>query len=132
MLERPDSTRRVRGLALKAALMAGLAQPLVFLGPAHAQSSQDTGNMQAMPRMGGGGAIAPTRASTTGIVESVNISQRKIKLNTEPIPAFGWPAMSMMQAAAPSVDHSKVNPGSKVKFTLPQAYGGTYPVQTPN
>src|SRR3546814_18026287 len=103
MLERPNSTRRVRGLALKAALMAGLAQPLVFLGPAHAQSSQDTGNMQALPRMGGGGAIAPTSDSTTGIVESANISQRKNKLNPEPIPALGWPALSMEMAAAPPV-----------------------------
>src|SRR3546814_12540967 len=99
MLERPNSTRRVRGLALKAALMAGLAQPLVFLGPAHAQRSQDTGNMQAMHRMGGGGAIATTSASNKGIVESVNISQDKITLNHEQIPAFGWPAMSMVMAA---------------------------------
>src|SRR3546814_8769933 len=83
-----------------------------------------------MPRMGGGGAIAPTSASTTGIVESVNISQRKIKLNHEPIPAFGWPAMSMEMAVAPSVDLSKVNPGSKVKFTLTKDSDGTYTVQS--
>ena len=112
MLELPKSTRRGRGVTLNTALLAGLTAALVFVGQGHAQSGPGMGNMQNMPGMGGGGASATTSASATGTVESVNVSQRKIKLNHEPIPAFGWPAMSMEMAAAPSVDLSKATSGS--------------------
>ncbi|MBJ6128336.1 copper-binding protein [Microvirga sp. BT325] len=86
-------------------------------------------NMQNMPGMGGGKAPAATSASATGTVESVSAQQRKIKLNHEPIPAFGWPAMSMEMAAAPAVDLTQVKPGAKVKFTLSKGTDGSYTVQ---
>ncbi|MBD2746064.1 copper-binding protein [Microvirga sp. BT688] len=91
------------------------------------------GNMQNMPGMGGGkapAATAATSASATGTVESVSAQQRKIKLNHEPIPAFGWPAMSMEMATAPSVDLTQVKPGAKVKFTLNKGTDGSYTVQS--
>lgn len=132
----PDRKKSLRGTCIKAALLAGLAPALFLAAEAQAQSSQGMGNMpgmQNMPGMSGGAAPASstaTTASATGTVESVSAQQRKIKLNHEPIPAFNWPAMSMEMAAAPSVDLSKVTPGSKVKFTLTKGTDGTYTVQS--
>ena len=125
---------RLRGLALRTLVLSGLAAAALTL-PAHAQSTSDgnMGNMQNMPGMSGGkasAATAATSATATGTVESVNTQQRKIKLNHEPIPAFGWPAMSMEMAAAQSVDLTKVKPGAKVKFTLNKGADGTYTVQS--
>ncbi|WP_246812037.1 copper-binding protein [Microvirga sp.] len=125
---------RLRGPALKALVLGGLAAAALAL-PAHAQSNSggNMGNMQNMPGMGGGkapAATAATSASATGTVESVSAQQRKIKLNHEPIPAFGWPAMSMEMATAPSVDLTQVKPGAKVKFTLNKGTDGSYTVQS--
>ena len=43
-------------------------------------------------------------AHGTGTVTAVNAAQRKIGLQHEPIPAIGWPAMTMEFAVAPSVN----------------------------
>lgn len=118
----PNSPR-LRSLSLSAALLLALTSAPVLVGQAHAQGM---GNMQNM----GGNPAAGTNASATGTVESVSAQQRKIKLNHEPIPAIGWPAMSMEFPAASSVDLSKVKPGSKVKFTLSKGSNGTYTVES--
>lgn len=129
-MSRPHrATSRVRNLAFTAALLAALAPASVLVGQAQAQSGQGTGNMQNMPGMGGK-PTAATSASATGTVEAVNTSERKIKLNHEPIAAFSWPAMSMEFPAAASVDLSKVKPGSKVKFTVAKGSSGTYTVES--
>lgn len=131
----------IRGIPMKAAVLAALAPALLLGAEARAQSGQsmppNMGNMPNMPGMqnmpgmsGGSASAAATSASATGTVESVNAAQRKIKLNHEPIPAFNWPAMSMEMAAAPSVDLSKVAPGGKVKFTVTKGPDGTYTVQS--
>lgn len=121
---------RPRGVSLSAALLVALASAPALVGEARAQGGQGMGNMQNMPGMGDSKATAATSASAVGTVETVNAEQRKIKLNHEPIPAFNWPAMSMEMTAAPSVDLSKVKPGSKVKFTLSKGADGTYTVQS--
>lgn len=125
---------RLRDVFVKAAVLGALAPALLLGAEAQAQSGQGMGNMpgmQNMPGMSGGGAAATaTSASATGTVESVDAQQHKIKLNHEPIPAFNWPAMSMEMAAAPSVDLTKVKPGSKVKFTLTKGADGAYTVQS--
>ncbi|MFC1457847.1 MULTISPECIES: copper-binding protein [Microvirga] len=122
---------RTRGPALKALVLGGLTAAALAL-PAHAQSSSggSMGNMQNMPGMGSGNTTAATSAMATGTVASVNTEQRKVKLNHEPIPAIGWPAMSMEFAAAPSVDLTQVKPGAKVKFTLNKGTDGSYTVQS--
>ena len=114
---------RLRSLSLSAGLLFTLASAPVLVGPAHAQA------MGNMPNMGGS-VGAGTSTSATGTVESVNAQQRKIKLNHEPIPSIGWPAMSMEFPAASSVDLTKVKPGSKVKFTLSKGSNGTYTVES--
>jgi Cu(I)/Ag(I) efflux system periplasmic protein CusF len=111
------------------ALLLGLASALAIVTQAHAQSSQGMGGMQNMPGMSGGGAASASSVAGTGTVEAVNVPQRKIKLNHEPMPAIKWPAMSMEFPAAASVDLSKVKPGSKVKFTL-SGSNGSYTVDS--
>ena len=130
MSQSPKPRSRVRGLALTTAVLAALASAPVLVGQVQAQSSQGTGNMQNMPGMSGGKTAAAATASANGTVEAVNASERKIKLNHEPIAAFSWPAMSMEFPAAASVDLSKVKPGNKVKFTVAKGASGTYTVES--
>ena len=107
-------------------LLLGLTPAMMTLaGQAHAQGM----NMQNMPGMTGGKPAAATAATATGVVASVNAEQRKVKLNHEPIPAVNWPAMSMEFPTAASVDLTKVQPGSKVRFTLSGA-NGNYTVES--
>ena len=119
MLKAPKRTSSRYRARLTTALLAGLAPALMIVGQAHAQGM----NMQNMPGMAGAKPAAATSASGTGTVESVDASQRKIKLNHEPIPAVNWPAMSMEFPTAASVDLTKVKPGAKVKFTMSGANG---------
>ena len=116
-------------MSLKAGLLICLAPTLAVVGQAHAQSGQGMGTMQNMPGMAGGKAAPAVSAAANGTVEAVSASQRKIKINHEPIPAINWPAMSMEFPAAASVDLSKVKPGSKVKFTL-SGSNGAYTVDS--
>ncbi|QRM35342.1 copper-binding protein (plasmid) [Microvirga sp. VF16] len=127
------------------AVLIGLAPAVIAAGQAQAQSNMGNmpgmGNTKAqvgqsapsgmgnMQGMSGGKAEAMT-ATATGTVASVTQSQRKIKLDHEPIPAFNWPAMSMEMAAAPSIDLSKVKTGSKVRFTVKKGADGTYTVES--
>lgn len=125
----PKPPRR-RGLSLNAAVLLTLASAPVLASQVYAQDGQGMSNMQDMPGMGGAKVTTAASAPATGTVESVNAHQRKIKLNHGPIPAIGWPAMSMEFAAAPSVDLAEVKPGSKVKFTLSKGGDGTYTVDS--
>lgn len=69
-------------------------------------------------------------AHATGTVNSVDAVQHKINLSHGPIPALGWPAMTMDFAVAPSVDLSRIKPGSRVNFSLEKGKGGMYEVQS--
>ena len=69
-------------------------------------------------------------AQGTGTVNSVDAPARKINLNHEPIPAIGWPAMTMDFAVAPNVDLRAVQPGTRVKFEMMQGQGGMYVIQS--
>lgn len=69
-------------------------------------------------------------AHASGMVNSVDAVQHKINLSHSPIPAIGWPAMTMDFPVAPSVDLSRIKPGSRVNFTLEKDKGGMYQVQS--
>lgn len=116
MKKTPNWTMKLHPARLTTALLVGFAPALMIVGQVHAQGMNT-------PGMAGGKPTAATAASATGTVESVNASQRKIKLNHEPIPAVNWPAMSMEFPTAASVDLTQVKPGSKVKFTMSGANG---------
>jgi Cu(I)/Ag(I) efflux system protein CusF len=69
-------------------------------------------------------------AQGTGTVNSVDASGHKINLTHGPIPAFGWPGMTMDFAVAPAVDLRTLKPGTRVDFTIEQGDGGTYEIQS--
>ena len=66
----------------------------------------------------------------TGTVNSVDVSGHKINLTHGPIPAIGWPGMTMDFAVAPAVDLRTLKPGTRVDFTIEQGDGGNYVIQS--
>jgi Cu/Ag efflux protein CusF len=77
----------------------------------HKATDAPSGNVQPVHE-GGGDAHA------TGTVNAVDPAQHKINLSHGPISSLGWPAMTMEFPVAPSVDLSRIKPGSRVNFTL--------------
>src|SRR5439155_10919445 len=69
-------------------------------------------------------------AQGTGTVNSVDASGHKINLTHGPIPALGWPGMTMDFAVAPAVDLRTLKPGTRVDFTIEQGDGGNYQIQS--
>lgn len=59
-----------------------------------------------------------TQAKGVGVVNSVDAEKGVLNITHEPMPALGWPTMTMDLAATRQVDLSKVKPGEKVDFTL--------------
>ncbi len=68
-------------------------------------------------------------AHASGVVNSVNAAQHKINITHEPIPAIGWPSMTMDFDVAPSVDLSTIKRGARVDFTMEKDKGGMYEIQ---
>jgi Cu(I)/Ag(I) efflux system membrane fusion protein len=64
----------------------------------------------------------------TGEVKSVDASAHKLTLTHEPIPALGWPAMTMDFIAAKEVALAALKPGMRVKFTLRKQDPVTYEI----
>jgi Cu/Ag efflux protein CusF len=71
---------------------------------------------------------ADTAATATGIVKKVDAAKRNVNLSHEPIPAIGWPAMTMDFKVAPDVDLNAVKPGQPVEFSLAKGSGSDYTV----
>jgi Cu/Ag efflux protein CusF len=69
-------------------------------------------------------------AHATGTVNSLDAAQHRINLSHTAIPSIGWPAMTMDFAVAPSVDLTRVKPGSRVNFAIQKGKGGMYEVQS--
>lgn len=65
------------------------------------------------------GAVAPTAVvSATGVVQQVKPEQGKVKINHDPIPALGWPAMSMYFRVKDKTVLEGIGAGDKVRFDL--------------
>jgi Cu/Ag efflux protein CusF len=69
-------------------------------------------------------------AGTTGRVNAVDAGKHTINLTHGPIPALGWPAMTMDFGTAPSVDLSGIKPGDTVAFTVSMTPDGIYRIDT--
>lgn len=71
----------------------------------------------------GQGASAPTEdtvrlpatATTTGTVEAIDTIAGKVTIAHGPVPALGWPAMTMPFQASPA-QLARLRPGQKVRF----------------
>ena len=53
-----------------------------------------------------------------GVVNTVMVADRKVNLTHEPIPAIGWPVMTMGFAVAEDVDLAALKVGDRIRFTL--------------
>ncbi len=97
--------------------MAAAAAALLILGGAqgHAQHGSMTGAPQAARP---GGSDAAQGAVATGTVQKVDATGRTLGLAHGPIPAIGWPAMTMDFPVAAGVNMSGLAPGRQVGFTL--------------
>ena len=59
-------------------------------------------------------------AVAVGVINSVDANAGKINVTHEPVPALGWPKMTMDLPVTRRVDLATVKPGSTVQFTLKQ------------
>ncbi len=99
------------------------------------RTAKDHGSMTGMRNAAGSGSMQVAQsgqapAQGTGTVNSVDATARKININHDPIPAIGWPAMTMDFAVAPTVDLRAVKPGARVNFQMMQGQGGMYVIQS--
>jgi Cu/Ag efflux protein CusF len=69
-------------------------------------------------------------AHGAGTINSIDPVQHKINISHGPIPAIGFPAMTMDFALGPGVDLAALKPGMRVDFTIERGAGGTYEIQS--
>ena len=75
-------------------------------------------------------SASPSAPGTTGTVNTVDAAKHTVNLTHGPIPALGWPGMTMDFGTAPSIDLSKLKPGDAVAFTVSKTPGGGYLIDT--
>lgn len=122
--------------------MAGMAHanaaPLVKASaPAADHANMDHSSMGhgAMPGPAAAAPAAPqvaqaAQAQGTATVNSIDPAGHKINLSHGPIPAIGWPAMTMDFAVAHTVDLRALKPGTKIGFTMQRGADGMYVIQS--
>lgn len=116
-------TMRLAGLAA----VSGLA--LVFAVPAQAQSSHSPSQDEGVPQGGHAMTKETATVSATGKVNAVNSEKRTVNLSHQPIPALGWPAMTMDMKVADDVDLSALEAETPVTVTLKRAADGIYVIE---
>ena len=92
--------------AAAAALAAALAAP--------AMGADNTANMKGMPMA----SAAAKTGKASGIVTGVDSKASSVTIKHGPIPAVGWPAMTMTFKATPASLLKGVRTGDKVDFTV--------------
>lgn len=104
-------------------IITTLALPLASVS-AHAAGAMP--DMQDMSGMSG--ATQATTAQGHGKVDRVDAAQGTVTLTHGPIPAIGWPAMTM-EFPLKDRDMAKgIKPGQRVDFELAPIGGGKYQV----
>lgn len=115
-------------LVLAAALGLAVAMPWPSSaqqahGEGHGESMQGSGHETGMSMQDESGAVA-----ATGVVNTVDADTRSVNLSHEPIPAIGWPAMTMDMNVADHVDLESVDEGQPVDFTIQRGADGIYQI----
>ncbi|MGC2855545.1 copper-binding protein [Novispirillum sp. DQ9] len=62
----------------------------------------------------------------TGTVNAIDAGKRTVNVTHAPIPAIGWPAMTMDFAVAQGVDLAPLKAGDAIAFTLSRGADGIY------
>lgn len=65
---------------------------------------------------------APRNAQGTGVVAGIDAAGGTVTLKHDPIPALGWPSMTMDFKAPPAVI-AKLKVGQKIAFDVNEGYG---------
>ena len=109
----------------KTAWFVALALGLAASMPALAQHPAEPGGH------GGHAADAPAAGQaagieSTGVVNAIDRDAGTVNLTHEPIPALGWPSMTMDMDVGEAVDLSAIEAGEHVRFTLERGVDGLY------
>jgi Cu(I)/Ag(I) efflux system protein CusF len=94
---------------------------LVLIGStAMPASSQGMGSMKPMAGMTpkGQGAAAPKTGHGIGVITALDPKANKLTIKHGPIPAVGWPAMSMTFTATPPSLLKGLKRGQKIAFDV--------------
>jgi len=75
-------------------------------------------------------AVAGERISATGKVNAVMASERKVNITHGPIPALGWPGMTMDFRLADTASLKGIEAGSSVEFQLRKGADGVYEIES--
>jgi Cu/Ag efflux protein CusF len=69
-------------------------------------------------------------AEAVGVIHTIDTDGRIVSLTHDPIPAIGWPAMTMDLGIAPDADLTGIKPDMVVLFTLDRGPDGMYRIAT--
>ena len=69
-----------------------------------------------------------TATTTTGRIDAVNLADGKATVTHEPIPALGWPAMTMDFSLDDGLDASNMVAGSRVAFDFVDRGSGVFAI----
>jgi Cu(I)/Ag(I) efflux system protein CusF len=96
-------------LRISAAMAAMLLlSPLALPSPASAQPAAER---------------APRSASGTGVITEIDTKQAMLTLKHEPIPALGWPSMTMPFRVTPPSLLDGLKVGQKIEFDTNEGHG---------
>lgn len=70
------------------------------------------------------------KPSGSGTINSVDAAGHKVNMTHGPVAALKWPGMTMDFPVAADIDLKALKPGAKVGFTLKQAGGGMYEINS--
>lgn len=139
---------RIRHIAGAAGEGEGYGTPRAPAAPEHAsmpgmdhgshaapQPAATNANHAGMPGMGQStaGTVQVAQAAhveASGTVNSIDAAGHKVNLSHNPIPAIGWPAMTMDFSVAPSVNLTSIKPGSRVTFMMERSGDGMYVIHS--
>ncbi|POT58297.1 copper-binding protein [Citrobacter amalonaticus] len=93
---------------LKMAIFAGLAAGVFTVQAAEHHHGE---MMNAMPA-----AEQSQVINATGVIKAIDMENKKITIEHEPIPAMNWPAMTMRFTITPQTQQGDIKPGDKVTF----------------
>jgi len=68
--------------------------------------------------------------SATGTLNAIMASERKVNITHGPIPALGWPGMTMDFRLADTASLEGINVGANVAFQLRKGADGVYEIES--
>ena len=72
------------------------------------------------------------RVSATGKLNAIMASEGKVNITHDPIPALGWPGMTMDFRLADTASLEGIEAGAKVAFQLRKGSDGAYEIESLN